>query len=338
MRQPRARLAKNSAAKPFALLLCGSGESGKTTYLRQLKLQFLPGGITPEDRQLLRSTIRGNLVETMQELLKWAEQHEMALSDDILETAELVTETNAFSDDELSPALIEALEVLWNEEVVQTAFQHRDETVIPDNMDYFFDSLDRVCCDNYTPTDEDILRARVRSMGIENVTFHIQGTPIRMYDVGGQQKERPKWSQIMPDVSGAVFCVSLADFDRPMREALPAIRPRVFDALEMFNTTVHQEKFLSAPVFLICTKFDRFSEKVTTTDCFQRMFPKYREDPHDPDGCADYLADMFVRSADPQRPERPITVYWQDSLNSPSVRQNTNAMCRYIKDHYCEAA
>jgi hypothetical protein len=282
------------------------------------------------------STIRGNLVETMQELLKCAEKHEIPVRDDLLEHAELVCGTNAFGVNELSASLMEALSILWGEELVQSAFQRRDETVIPDHMDYFFGRLDEICTEDYSPTDEDILRARVRSVGIENVTFNLEGALIRIYDVGGQKNERAKWQQIMSEVAGVAFCVSFADFDRPMFEALPTIQPRVLDALAIFEELTHKEKFAETPFFLICTKFDRFAEKVRTTDCFGTMFPDYGGDVHDPDECGKYLANLFVERAGPQIPERPILVYRQDSLNPENVRQNTNEICRYIKEHYFE--
>jgi hypothetical protein len=183
----------------------------------------------------------------------------------------------------------------------------------------------------------DVLRARVRSIGIASVTFNLDGALIRIYDVGGQRSERSKWPQIMQDVSGVIFCVSFADFDRPMFEALPEIEPRVFDCLEIFEDITHKPKFLEAPFFLVCTKFDRFSEKVRDTECFKRIFPTYAGDPHDPDQCGDYLAKLFVDRANPQLPDRPIIVCRQDSLTPENVVQNTTEMCKFIREHYFEA-
>lgn len=57
----------------------------------------------------------------------------------------------------------------------------------------FFDAIDRVSEDNYVPTDADIVHARVRSTGIVEERFRVQGKILRILDVGGQRSERKKW-------------------------------------------------------------------------------------------------------------------------------------------------
>jgi hypothetical protein len=163
----------------FGLLLCGAGESGKTTFTRQLKLRFLQHGISDSDRHSFIATMRGNLIETMQELLRWAEANDVDISEDISESSHLVSRTNAFNC-EFNSELWDALDQLWEDPGVQVAFEHKDETVIPDHMDYFFGKLNDLRDDDYVPTDEDILRARIRSIGIDSVTFNLEGALIRV--------------------------------------------------------------------------------------------------------------------------------------------------------------
>lgn len=43
------------------------------------------------------------------------------------------------------------------------------------------------------PSDQDILRSRVKSTGITETTFAIGDLTYRMLDVGGQRSERKKW-------------------------------------------------------------------------------------------------------------------------------------------------
>jgi GTPase SAR1 family protein len=328
----------DSDTDAFGLLLCGAGESGKTTFVRQLKLRCIPGGISESDRRELIPTIRGNLIETMQELLKWAEKHDLQLPDEYLESAQLVATTNPFGGDTFSVELIESLVTLWGEQTIQEAFEHKDETVIPDNMGYFFEKLETLTADDYLPSDDDILRARIRSIGIANVTFNLEGALIRIYDVGGQRNERAKWAQVMNETSGVIFCVSFADFDKPMFESLPEIEPRIYDAFKVYEDVVHKDKFVDAPFFLLCNKFDAFTAKVRNTDCFAKIFPEFQGDPHNEDECGKFLAQKFIEKADPQIPERPIIVYRQDALNGANVTENANRICHYIKEHYFEEA
>jgi GTPase SAR1 family protein len=327
---------RESSADAFNLILCGSGESGKTTFVRQLKLRFL-GGLETGDRDAYVPTIRGNLVETMQTLLVWAEKDGQEISDDLVEAASVVAAVNAFNC-EYTQEIADALENLWGDSVIQVAFQHKDETVISDHMDYFFAQVQTVMAEGYSPTDEDILRARIRSIGIDSVNFDIAGAKICIFDVGGQQSERGKWDEVMDRVSGVLFCVSFADFDKPMFELLPRIEPRIRDSLQVFRQLTHSSRrnLQEAPFFLICNKFDAFKKKVEETDCFVRAFPEFDGDSHDANACADYLAQKFLEEAAPQSEGRPIVIYRQVALDGENVVENTNKICRYIREHYFE--
>jgi guanine nucleotide-binding protein subunit alpha len=57
----------------------------------------------------------------------------------------------------------------------------------------YFDSILRIGQPNYMPSDQDILRSRVKSTGITETTFAIGDLTYRMLDVGGQRSERKKW-------------------------------------------------------------------------------------------------------------------------------------------------
>ncbi|OHS93486.1 Guanine nucleotide-binding protein subunit alpha-1 [Tritrichomonas foetus] len=329
---PLARGVKDDETEAFGLLLCGAGESGKTTFTRQLKLKFL-GGIQKEDRLSFVQTIRGNMVESMQQLIFWVERHDKEISSEFDEDVAHISELNAF-DCEFSPELADKLKQLWQDAAIQEAFEHKDETIIPDHMDYFFEKIDELVEDDYVPSDDDVLRARIRSIGIDSVTLLLEGALIRIYDVGGQKNERSKWDKVMNEVGGVIFCVSFAEYDKPCFEDTSLLR--INDALEIFKEVTHRENFKEDPFFLICNKFDTFSEKVRTTDSFTKVFPDYTGDAHDPEACRQYLVDKFIEASNPPLPDRPIIVYTQSALDSSQVVSNANEICKYICSNFFE--
>lgn len=54
----------------------------------------------------------------------------------------------------------------------------------------FFDAIDRISSGSYRPTDQDILRARVKTTGITETHFVIGELTYKLFDVGGQRSER----------------------------------------------------------------------------------------------------------------------------------------------------
>lgn len=324
---------KDDKGDAYGLLLCGAGESGKTTFTRQLRIKYLDG-FTVSERQNFVQTMRGNMIEAMQTLINWLERQHIELeNEDLQDLAYEISQMDAFSC-EFTEEIADQLKELWEDQSIQEAFSHKDETIIPDHMDYFFNKIDEIVQEDFQPSDEDILKARIRTIGIDKVTINCDDALIRIYDVGGQKSERAKWEKCMNEVQGVIFCVSFAEFDKPMFES-PEI-PRIQDALSIFEQVTHKEKFQNAPFFVLCNKYDAFSDRIHNTDAFAKTFPNFQGDPHNPDECAKFLTNLFLEKARPDIATRPINTYKLVALDSDNVVETTNQICKYIRDHYFE--
>lgn len=66
-------------------------------------------------------------------------------------------------------------------------------------------NLERIAVPDYTPTDDDILHARLRTMGVVEHYFEVPlGTGNkaygwRLFDVGGARGQRPSWVPYFED-------------------------------------------------------------------------------------------------------------------------------------------
>ena len=74
----------------------------------------------------------------------------------------------------------------------------------------YFDSIRRIGAPDFVPTDQDILRSRVKTTGISETHFKIGELTYRMFDVGGQRSERKKCTLVTTSESG--FRADLPDF------------------------------------------------------------------------------------------------------------------------------
>lgn len=87
----------------------------------------------------------------------------------------------------LDLAYVDAVQKLWADCGIRAAYERRSELQLNDSAEYFFCQVDRLSAQAYRPTDEDILRARVKSTGISEVTVKVDTLIYRMFDVGGQR-------------------------------------------------------------------------------------------------------------------------------------------------------
>lgn len=82
----------------------------------------------------------------------------------------------------------------------------------------YFDSIERIGHHNYLPTDQDVLRSRVKTTGITETTFVIKNLTYRMFDVGGQRSERKKWIHCFENVTAIIFLIAISEYDQVLIE------------------------------------------------------------------------------------------------------------------------
>jgi hypothetical protein len=112
----------------------------------------------------------------------------------------------------------------------------------------YFDSIDRISDPRYTPSDQDVLRSRVKTTGITETTFIIGDLTYRMFDVGGQRSERKKWIHCFENVTAIIFLVAISEYDQVLIEDETVVcsdsKPIKFRSQRLAN------KFPSSPSYL----------------------------------------------------------------------------------------
>ena len=65
--------------------------------------------------------------------------------------------------------VVQAIERLWLSSGVQQVYQRRNEFQQGDSADYFLNNVSKFTADNFVPSNQDILKARVRTQSIVKV-------------------------------------------------------------------------------------------------------------------------------------------------------------------------
>ena len=112
----------------------------------------------------------------------------------------------------------DAIRALWRDTGIKEAVRRSREFQLNDSAVYYFNSIDRMSATNYLPTDQDILRSRVKTTGITETTFKVGELTYKLLDVGGQRSERRKWIHCFENVAAIVFLVSLNQYDQVLYE------------------------------------------------------------------------------------------------------------------------
>lgn len=261
---------KNSLKK-VKLLLLGAAESGKSTIFKQMKLLQVDGGFRPEELEAYRTIVQGNCLTQIKTLIRWAEKLGFPYdSEDNKEKAASVLKLAPGAEGWTTESALD-VKALWSDSAIKKAYEKRDSDFhLNDSAGYFFDNIDRFIDPTYVPSTQDVLRARVRTTGIEEAQFTFEDLSFTMLDVGGQRSERRKWIHCFDAVSAVIFCVSLSEYDQMLRED-ESIN-RMMESLALFEEVCNVLWFKTVPFVLFLNKTDLFREKIKRkplTLCFK---------------------------------------------------------------------
>jgi len=94
---------------------------------------------------------------------------------------------------------------------------------LEDSAGFFINDVERIAVSNYEPTDDDVIRARLRTLGVQEYKFIFElgrtaGQEWRLYDVGGTRSSRAAWYPYFDDVNAIIFLAPISCFDEKLAE------------------------------------------------------------------------------------------------------------------------
>ncbi|XP_078100451.1 guanine nucleotide-binding protein G(olf) subunit alpha-like [Sander vitreus] len=258
------------------LLLLGAGESGKSTIVKQMRILHVDG-FNPEEKQLKVQDIRKNVKDAIVAIVS-------AMST-LTPPVPLSNPGNQFrldyirsiaplSDFEYTEEFFEHTQKLWEDDGVKACCERSNEYQLIDCAKYFLDQLDSVRRNDYTPTDQDLLRCRVLTSGIIETRFQVDKVNFHMFDVGGQRDERRKWIQCFNDVTAIIFVAASSSYNMVIREDNSTNRLR--ESLDLFRSIWTNRFLKTISVILFLNKQDVLADKILAGKSkLEDYFPEY---------------------------------------------------------------
>jgi GTPase SAR1 family protein len=302
------------------LLLLGSGEAGKSTLSKQMRILFL-NGFTTEERLSFRVPIYDNILSSARVLITAAVQLKLELSADLKKGAEnlldsqyesIYTITNPTPEVHFITDLLPLIQKIWKDPSIQAAYsqlllpkkdfaEFQTSLHLPDSAKYFLDNLGRVAEENYTPNETDVLKCRCRTTGIIETEFEYEDVRYRLVDVGGQRSERRKWLNCFQDVHATLFCASLSEYDQVLFEDESMNRTK--ESLRLWKEVCNNKWFARSSFVLFLNKSDLLREKIeneTEVDGKSRLsltFPDYSGPPRNYDAALAFLREKYLEQS-----------------------------------------
>ncbi|XP_068200945.1 guanine nucleotide-binding protein subunit alpha homolog isoform X1 [Palaemon carinicauda] len=309
------------------LLLLGAGESGKSTFLKQMRI--IHGYRFAHDEiEEYRQTIYKNIVMGMKVLLDardklripWGDPDREQYGHHVMKfMGSMSLDRHVFL--EYSPSVKE----LWKDSGIRQAYSRRAEYQLMDSVSYFFNDLDRIAILEYIPTDKDILHCRKATKAITEFTIPIQNVPFLFVDVGGQRTQRQKWFQCFESVTSILFLASSSEFDQRLLE--DRITNRLEESLNIFGTIVNNRSFRDVSVILFLNKTDLLIQKVRSRQSnISHYFTDFVGNPHDEKCVQHFILHKFVEQRRADNNRRPLFHHFTTAVDTENIKVVFNSV------------
>ncbi|KAK0074318.1 hypothetical protein PV325_008529, partial [Microctonus aethiopoides] len=290
------------------LLLLGAGESGKSTFLKQMRIihgiKFEPELIKEYQHVIYQNIIKGMkvLVDARDKLnIPWENPKNYDIGYQLLKF-----ENTMILDARLFLHYVSSLQSLWCDTSIRKAFDRRREFQL-----------------DYVPTHQDILHCRKATKGISEFVIPINNIPFLFVDVGGQRSQRQKWYQCFDSVTSILFLVSSSEFDQVLLEDRRT--NRLEESKNIFDTIVNNMVFGGVSIILFLNKTDLLEKKVRSSDTnLSWYFPQFAGDSHSIKDVQNFILDMFISIK--RDPRKPLFHHYTTAVDTENIKVVFNAV------------
>ncbi|KAH9916664.1 G-protein alpha subunit [Fomitopsis serialis] len=197
---------------------------------------------------------------------------------------------------------------LWEDPVVRAVLKRRGVR-LQDMPGFFLNDAARIATMGYDPTDEDIVRARLRTLGVEEHRFTMEsgalpGSEWYIYDVGGSRNNRPMWIPYFDDIQAIIFLAPLA-FNLMLEEDTKV--NRLEDSIMLWKE-ICQNPLLAKTTLIL------FLNKATLAAGIRvnKYVPSYGDQPNDVQHVTKYFRDKF-RGYHKRLSPQARSFYWHET-------------------------
>ncbi|XP_053474690.1 guanine nucleotide-binding protein subunit alpha-11-like [Ictalurus furcatus] len=284
------RMSRKETQHQVKLLLLGAGESGKSTFIKQMRI-IHGKGYSEDDRRTYTRSIFQNIFVAVQAMLEAMQMLQIPFTTDRNRGyAAMLLNVNPEEMSTIDKRYADAISSMWRDPSMQECYERRREYQLSDSAKYYLDDLERISGPLYVPTEQDILRVRVRTTGVIEYPFTISSVVFRMVDVGGQRAERRKWIHCFEDVTSIIFLVALNEYDQVLYEN--ADENRMEESKSLFKTILNYAFFQRTSFIIFFNKTDLLQEKISKSDLAD-YYPEYDGPKNDANEAMKFIRNMF---------------------------------------------
>jgi len=213
-------------------------------------------------------------MDSMRDFLNYLINNKMRIPKTLDDTIEKI-----LNKDELDEEVADLIESVWKNKKIKRKYEEVETQLqIPSSSPYYWEEASRFAKEDFLPSKEDILRAKIRTQGIIEIKFEFNDVLFNFLDVGGQRCERRKWLHCFDNCFAVIFITAINEYDGKVLEENDQV-DRLEESLNLFERLVQSMTFHETPFILFMNKRDLFEEKLKHVpfEGLEERYPDYAE-------------------------------------------------------------
>uniref|UniRef100_A0A8R1XVV2 Uncharacterized protein n=1 Tax=Onchocerca volvulus TaxID=6282 RepID=A0A8R1XVV2_ONCVO len=196
------------------ILILGTSAVGKTTLFRQLRLC---GKCKPLERRFYHNILLQNVIQICNDIFQTCKELNLDISKQ-KENFNIILASKKL--DKLSSSCLKAIKDIPADNTIQKLIQTCHKLSFIQNIQYFFDNIERITANDYIPTEIDILNSYAPTIGIDQIHYRTSFASISIVDIGGSEYSRRKWNKFYSIINVLIYIVDLTAFCKLRKERL----------------------------------------------------------------------------------------------------------------------
>ncbi|KAI3638934.1 hypothetical protein MIR68_003432 [Amoeboaphelidium protococcarum] len=328
-------LEEEQGRQVYQIAFYGLNNSGKSTFVKILKLFYSQDGITDEERNYYLNTITINLISSLRELIQGMEKFNLSLDagrdySNLLEALDDSLDSNGISpafytmnknsgSGDTSP-LVRDILALQNDQGFRQVLQYRDALKVTPSFDYFISNVTRILSADYIPTDEDVLMCRSSTMSIGRERIVVdQERIVRCLDFGGYDFQRAKWPMhFTPKQAISIYVHSLPSYCDTTGDSHSVVQTMLQQSYNSFYEVANHRDLKDVPLVLLLNKKDLLVKTMETHPLSEYCGDYPAQDNGNVKAAIDYFSSKFTQLN--HYPDRPFHIYITNALDIPQAK------------------